>query len=79
MTGLERLSREVRTLSNKIAKLTEAMPADKLLNLPQISEMLSMPVKTARTLLQNGDIDAVKVGKTWKVKQSAINAYIHKL
>lgn len=79
MTELERLSREVRTLSNKIAKLMESKPTDRLLNLPQVSEQLSISKWTLQDMCLKGEISAVKIGKSWKVKQSEINRYMEKL
>jgi excisionase family DNA binding protein len=61
-----------------IHSLKEARPGPpaNVLNLPAIAERLKVSTKTARGILQRGQIPARKVGREWKALRASVEAFI---
>jgi excisionase family DNA binding protein len=49
---------------------------DKLLSLKEIAQYLGISVATARRYVKARTVPALKVGRLWRIKQSALAKYI---
>jgi excisionase family DNA binding protein len=49
---------------------------DKLLAADDVANALGITIYAARKRMQRGQLPAVKMGRQWRVKQSALQAYI---
>lgn len=49
---------------------------EKLLAADAVAEILGITTYAARKRIQRGQIPAVKMGRRWRVKESALQAYI---
>jgi excisionase family DNA binding protein len=52
---------------------------DKLLAAAEVADVLGITLYAARKRMQRGQLPAVKMGRQWRVKQSALQAYIASL
>ncbi|MFE2993356.1 helix-turn-helix domain-containing protein [Streptomyces sp. NPDC059262] len=59
------MSREVRFLSS-----------EEVLTVKQVAEILKISEKTARKMLNNGEIKGFKVGREWRVSAEKFNEYL---
>ena len=51
---------------------------DKLLSLKEMAEYLGVSVMTARRYAKAGTVPTIKVGRLWRIKQSALEKYVNK-
>jgi len=49
---------------------------DKFYTVADIASLLSVTEKTIRDTINRGDIEAYKVGKYWRISQSAFDEYL---
>ena len=48
--------------------ITEEIEAGRIYNIYEVSELLHLHHITIRTMIKNGDIEAKKLGKEWRIK-----------
>ncbi|KYC77740.1 hypothetical protein B4092_4715 [Bacillus licheniformis] len=44
----------------------------------EVAEILNVSEKTARKMLNNGDLKGIKVGREWRITQESFNEYLQK-
>jgi excisionase family DNA binding protein len=49
-----------------------------VLTVPEVAQALRVPQNTVRSLLREGAITGVKVGRSWRVEREALSAYIRR-
>lgn len=50
--------------------------AEKLLTMRQVEERLGVSSRTVFNFIQRGELEGFKVGKSWRFKESVIDAYL---
>lgn|GEM_PF-503408 len=73
-------------LDKKLDRLTEkwnqckgGAEMERLYTPDQVAEYLQIAPKTIRDYLRDGKIKGIKVGKEWRVKESALQAYVDRI
>lgn len=51
---------------------------NEIMKFDEVMEYLNIGKNTLYRLLNNGEINAFKIGKVWKIPKSEIDNYIHK-
>ena len=59
-----------------IVRRTMAQRKEKLLAVDAVAEILDITIDAARKRIQRGQLPAVKMGRKWRVKETALQAYI---
>ena len=49
---------------------------DKLLTAQQVADYLQVDFRTVYTLLRSGKLKGVKVGRVWRIPQSALDEFL---
>ena len=52
------------------------MTEPEVLTVEQVAEYLQMPVQTVRQHLRTGELPGRKIGKTWRVLRSELDAWL---
>jgi len=52
------------------------LSSEEFLTAKDVAEILKISVKTARKMMQNGDIKGFKVGREWRVSTEKFNEYL---
>lgn len=61
---------------NKKTEVLEKVDAEKLYKIPQVAEYLDVSCQTVYNLISRGHLQARKVGREFRVTQSAIDSYV---
>jgi len=78
LTKIEQLQTTVNTLSENARKpaLKQNDSPDRLLDLPEAADMLRKPVGTVRYYIHHRNLPAIKVGKSYVIKLSALLMWV---
>lgn len=49
-----------------------------LITIEELCEILTVGKNTAYRLLNNGEIPAFRIGRTWKIPRQSVTTFIHK-
>ncbi|MCY8475367.1 MULTISPECIES: helix-turn-helix domain-containing protein [Bacillus subtilis group] len=52
------------------------MSSEAILTVKQVAEILKISEKTARKMLNNGEIKGFKVGREWRISSESFNEYL---
>ena len=50
---------------------------DKVLTVDEVSQILRVLPKTVRSLLKEGKLPGIKVGRVWRIPEKALRTYLH--
>jgi hypothetical protein len=78
LTKIEQLQTTVNTLSENSKKSTKPQneSPDRLLDLPEAADIVRKPVGTVRYYIHHRNLPAIKVGKSYVVKLSALLLWV---
>lgn len=78
LTKIEQLQTTVNTLSENARKPAPKQNdnPDRLLDLPEVADMLRKPLATVRYYIHHRNLPAIKVGKSYVVKLSALLSWV---
>ncbi len=79
MLRLDQLQLTVNTLSDTSQKHspTEILNPERLLDLPEVAQVLRKPVGTIRYYIHNRNLPAMKVGKCYLIKLQALHEWVN--
>jgi excisionase family DNA binding protein len=71
------LKRKVKNLPNdRTEVLMDKLEGNVMLTVPEVADLLSVSEKTVRRKIRDGEINGVKIGKSWRVSREAYEQWI---
>ncbi|MEP7110545.1 MAG: helix-turn-helix domain-containing protein [Ferruginibacter sp.] len=79
LSRLEQLQSSVNILSENAQKNTPALQADpdRLLDLSEASEVMRKPIGTVRHYIDNRNLPAIKIGKSYLIKLNELLSWVN--
>ncbi|MCY8467183.1 helix-turn-helix domain-containing protein, partial [Bacillus atrophaeus] len=60
----------------EVVEEVHLLSSEAILTVKQVAEILKISEKTARKMLNNGEIKGFKVGREWRISSESFNEYL---